>query len=369
MFVPSTKTQTSVTELELGISIQGNVQHGEYRYFKFSFSYNDTSTQSPSRSPITNVSNISRSKKADTNDPEQITSNKRFPSLAGKTTSSGLLSVPDPFDPQDPHKNSITFDLHSTSGDSDLFISCILEESQGTYLTPSNVQGHYNFSSQHSNEDILSISAGDTKNCARHGESGTFYIAVYGSSYGASEFVLTVNMYGGVRTMVNGLTIYGNVLVGLGTLFRYQLPDKNAMPIHLSMDVTAGDADLYVKLGVDKSHDVNDARIFAFSERAVSSSNESPYDPARKDHYDFKSAHASLGQEYIQIDESDMAACAAAACWVSILVAGYETSSYSLSLVAGDATVLLSNGVPQHSSVAKVNHEVYATHTVSAIYL
>ena len=295
-------------------------------------------------------------------DPIWAATDQSHTSTAKKTTSSGLLFARDPFDPQDPHKNSITVDLHSTSGDSDLFVSCILEESQGTYLTPSKVPGHYNFSSEHFNEDILSISAGDTKNCARRGQSGTFYIAVYGSSYGASEFALTLNVYGGVRTAVSGLTIYGDVLAGLGTLYRYRLFDNNAMSIYLSMDITSGDADLYVKLGTTKGRDENDALGFGLTQAI---SDGSPYDPARIDHYDYKSAHGSLSHEFIQIKESDMAACAAAACWVSILVAGYDTSSYSLLLVAGDSTVLLSNTEPQHSSVAKVKHTLYALYCIT----
>lgn len=332
------------------------MQHGEYKYFKYTFSYNDTSTQLSSSNPFDCVGSSPGSTKIGIDDPMWAAKGQSLTSTAKTTTSSGPLFARDPFDPQDPHKNSITIDLHSTSGDSDLFVSCILEESQGRYLTPSKVPGHYNFSSEHFNEDILSISAGDTKNCARRGKSGTFYIAVYGSSYGVSEFTLTLNIYGGVRTMIDGLTISGDVLAGLGTLYRYRLPDNNAMSISLSMDITTGDADLYVKLGATKGRDENDARRFGLTH---ASSDVSPYDPARIDHYDYKSSHGSLSHEYIQIKESDMAACAAAACWVSILVAGYDTSSYSLRLVAGDSTVLLSSNEPQHSSVAKVIHTLY----------
>lgn len=341
------------------------MQHGEYRYFKYTFSYNDTSTQSPSSNPSAIVSSNTRSRRVGKNRSSWTTSDQSFTSSSKTTTSSDLLSVRDPYDPQDPQKNSITIELHSTSGDSDLYVSCILEESSGIYLTPSKTPGHYNFSSHHYNDDILSISAGDTRNCARRGKSGTFYIAVFGSSYGTSEFVITLNMFGGVRTLVNGLTIYGKVLAGLGTLFRYQLPDKNAVPILLSMDITSGDADLYVKLGVAKVHDENHARRLPYS--AGTSSDGSPYDPARKDHYDYKSAQGSVSHEYIRIEEGDMAACAAATCWVSILVAGYSAASYSLRLIAGDSIVLLSNAQPQHSSVAKVMHTSDGTQNTAAI--
>lgn len=359
-------SQSPIAELEEGTSIQGYVRHGEYRYFKYTFSYNDTSTQSPSSNPSAIVSSNTRSRRVGKNRSSWTTSDQSFTSSSKTTTSSDLLSVRDPFDPQDPQKNSITIELHATSGDSDLYVSCILEESSGVYLTPSKIPGHYNFSSHHYNDDILSISAGDTRNCARHGKSGTFYIAVFGSSYGTSEFVVTLNMFGGVRTLVNGLTIYGTVLAGLGTLFRYQLPDKNAVPILLSMDITSGDADLYVKLGVAKAHDENHASRLPYSESAGASSDGSPYDPARKDHYDYKSAQGSVSHEYIRIEESDMAACAAATCWVSILVAGYSASSYSLRLIAGDSIVLLSNAQPQHSSVAKVKRTSDRAHNTAS---
>ena len=339
-----------ITALTEEISSQGNVTDRKYQYYKFTFSYNESR---------------SRSDKSHSDLSSTAAGINSVPSHSGQDLDGmkrGSVSVTDgtfrdPFDPSDPSKNSINMDLESLSGDTDIFVSCSLELEGDTVLTPSATVGHFNFSSRHFDVDVLTISAGDPKNCARSGRSGVFYIAVYGNSYGASSFALTISRHEGVRTLEAGLPILGKVYAGSGYWYKFQLPNKNAQQVTIVMTPSRGDADLYVKLGVPISQ--FDAAVPGNQLSDIST--DGPYIPAGRVTYDFKSSHIGSNEEIIVISESSMAACAAASCWVSILVDGYSAASYSLLISLEDTIVQLVENVAQHSSVLMVRYCLQAS--------
>lgn len=74
-----------------------------------------------------------------------------------------------PFDPKDPLKNSIQFDLQPQSGDADLLVSCLFRPTGDESGIPSRTLGHFNFSSQRYDEDEISVAANYPHNCALPG--------------------------------------------------------------------------------------------------------------------------------------------------------------------------------------------------------
>jgi hypothetical protein len=79
-----------------------------------------------------------------------------------------------PFDPKDPLKFSIQFDLQSQSGDADLLVSCFFRPTGDENGIPSRAIGHYNFSSQRYDEDEISITADYPHNCALPGKAAVY---------------------------------------------------------------------------------------------------------------------------------------------------------------------------------------------------
>jgi hypothetical protein len=322
------------------------VTSGKYQYYKFTFTYN----QSKSRSDE-DFSDLSYT--ATDIDSASSHSGEQLDVKRGSVSvTDGTMRGSDPFDPSDPSKNSISMDLQSLSGDADMFVSCSLLCAGDSVLTPSATVGHFNFSSRHFDVDVLTISAGDKMNCARSGQSGVFYIAVYGNSQEISSFALTVSLHEGVRIVPAGLPIFGKVLAGQGYWYKFQLPNKNAQQIRILLTPSKGDADLYVKLGVSMSH----MHAAVAGNQLSDNSADGPYIPAGRVTYDFKSSHLGSSQESIEIPESSMAKCASLSCWVSIMVDGYSAASYTLLIFLEDTIVQLVQNVPQYSSVTKVRY-------------
>lgn len=328
-----------ITALTEEISSQGNVTSRKYQYYKFTFSYNES--QSRFYKGVSDLSSMTAGIDSSSSHPGQKI-------RVIKRGSDG--AVGDPYDPSDPLKNSISIDLESLSGDADMFVSCSLELAGDDVLTPSSSVGHFNFSSRHFDVDVLTISAGDKLNCARSGHTGVFYIAVYGNSFEASSYAITVSRHEGVRIVEAGLPIFGKVFAGSGYWYKFQLPDKSAQQITIALVSSKGDADLYVKLGVPISQIYAEVSGNLFSDISA----DGPYIPAGRVTYDFKSSHIGNSEETIVIPESSMAKCAAASCWVSILVDGYSSATYTLLISLEDTDIQLLENVPQYSSVIKV---------------
>ena len=295
----------------------------------------------------------------------------------------------DPYDPSDPAKNSIRFYLQSISGDADLCSTCSLTATGDSTGTPSLLPGHFNFSSTRYSDDFISISADYPLNCARAGRSGVFYIGITGASDGQNTFSLTALKYGGLRTVIPGMAIKGKVLAGLGDLYRFQLPYTTAQQVRITVTPILGDVDLFVKLGkTNPKTKINSQWYSALNINSVmetdssigieiesdstvlrsfdsesgsesgsgsgSPSDEAPYDPATRTHYDYMSTDLYSSADTVTVSEADMASCAASHCWVSILVDGYSTADYTLLVTLQDTVIQLQDGVPQHSSVTEV---------------
>ena len=339
------------------------------------FDYPLGDTKSPSRSHPSNGDN-GDNVLSDTNDNTSNPSNGAYNPPNGVNNPDNGVNSPnngvynDPYDPSDPTKNSILINLQSFSGDADVFVSCFLEPSGDLNGYPSKLIGHHNYSSEHYTDDVVVISAADNKNCALSGHSGVFYLGIFGFALGNSVFSLGVTKYDGVRTVIAGLPVSGQVLTGLGMWYRFKLNDKTSQEVSIVVTPTSGDVDLYVKLGktvtsssyrpkvggddgMGENEDVRDASE-ASDVSDVRDVQEGPYIPASRTSYDYKSVHMGSQAEVIVIPESDMSACAASECWVSILVDGYSAADFSLLVTLLDTTVQLVDAVPQYSSVAKV---------------
>lgn len=345
-------SETSTTILYNGTTVEGNVMHGQYVYYKYTFSYTDSELHSHNsnynESRFTNTAMRTRSGRGNSNIWPVLP-------MLSHTVDRVISTVTDPYDPSDPMKNSIMMDLQSTAGDPDMFVSCSLAATGDDTGIPSKLRYHHNFSSEHFYDDVLPISAMNPLNCARAGRSGVFYIAIYGFSQGQSEYSLTVTKYGGLRTVIAGLPEKGRVLSGLGVSYRFQLPDVNAQEVTIIVTPTLGDVDLYVKLGVKTPAHLSDAEGSADINESSRYSADNSYDPASRSSYDYKSSGMGNGAEIVVVSESDMAACAANHCWVSILVDGYTTADFTLLVTLADTTVQLVDSIPQYSSVAKVS--------------
>jgi hypothetical protein len=225
--IPSSVDYTDdplVTDLSEGDTITGSILNKKYRYYKYTFSYTDdinshsmndshdnvdtdrnvirekaTVKGSVNNVPASGINDISMSSSISSDtatenhargtgryDAFNPTGNELFESR------NSIMKVRDPYDPSDPLKNSIQIDLEPISGDADLFVACKIDPTGDDYGIPSALIGHSNFSSQHYEEEVLSISATNPINCARQGNSGTFYIGVYGYALGSSDIPISI---------------------------------------------------------------------------------------------------------------------------------------------------------------------------------
>lgn len=320
--------------------------HGQYVYYKFTISY-DSNEQ---RLYNSNIDETKSNLRAAANSSSDGQSSLR---MSSHIAESNINTGSDPYDPSDPLKNSIIMDLKPTVGDSDIFVACSLAATGDNAGTPSRLPGHFNFSSEHYSEDMISVSAMDPLNCARAGRSGVFYISIYGFSQIHSYYSFTVTKYGGVRTVIAGLPERGRVLSGLGAWYRFQLPDANAQEVTIIVTPILSDVDLYVKLGkTNPAHISNGILSSNDSSRYIG---DGAYVPASRTSYDYKSGGIGTETETIILSERILAACAASHCWVSILVDSFSTAEYSLLVTLRDSTVQLIDSIPLYSSVAKVS--------------
>ena len=320
--------------------------NGQYVYYKFTISYNGNE-QRPYNSNIDETKTNLRAA-ANSSSEGQLSLQ-----MSSHIIESNINTGSDPYDPSDPMKNSIIMDLQYTAGDPDMFVACSLAATGDDAGTPSRSPGHFNFSSEHYNEDMISVSANDPLNCARAGRSGVFYIAIYGFSLEHSYYSFTVTKYGGVRTLIAGLPERGRVLSGLGAWYRFQLPDANAQEVSIIATPILSDIDLYVKLGKTNPVHISDGIFNA--NHSGRYRDDGAYDPASRTSYDFKSGGIGTETETIILSEKIMAACAASHCWVSILVDSFSTAEYSLLVTLRDSTVQLIDSIPLYSSVAMVS--------------
>ena len=255
----SITTNHTAIVLEAGVTLEGSVYESNYVYYQFPYRYNG-----------------------------------------------------DPYDPNDPWKNSVQFDLQPLTGDADLLISCVFRPTDDENGIPS--RQHFNFSSQRFDEDVISIPANHKDNCASvsSGHSGVFYVGITGYSMGTVRFSITASLYGGTRLLSAGLPVRGHVPAGLGAAYMYHLPDANAQQVTFTLTPSSGDADLYIKLGAP---DPPGGLI-----------------PASRTNYDYRSFHVGMSAEVIVVPESVMAAC----------------SRYENILVINAYTLLPSDSTPRH---------------------
>ena len=322
--ITTTTTNRTATVLEAGVTIEGSVYESNYVYYQFPYRY------------------------------------------------SGV-----PYDPNDPLKNSIQFDLQPLTGDADLLVSCLFRPTGNENGIPS--RQHFNYSSQRFDEDVISIPANHKDNCASVsvGHSGVFYVGITGYSMGTVRFSITATLYGGTRMLSAGLPVRGHVPAGLGAAYMYHLPDATAQQVTFTLTPTSGDADLYIKLGAP---DPPGGII-----------------PASRTNFDYRSYHVGMSAETVVVPESVIAACsryntthttlnhmyttpltslltvpfpdacvhvrliavAAGRCWLSAYVDGYASSSYELLVTLQDITVELTDAVPQFGSVHALGYQRY----------
>lgn len=207
----------------------------------------------------------------------------------------------------------LLFDLQSSSGDADMYISCTLKSTGDDSGTPSRTIGHYNFSSANFNEDVVLIGANDPNSCPR----GIYYIAIYASQ--AASFTLTAVHSGSTRMIIPGLAVSGKVFTR--QYQRYQVyVGYEAEKVDIQLTPTSGDCDLYVKM--DGVVDIRN--------------------------YDYRSSNIGVSTDLVSIPET--AVCTN--CWISIMVYGFITSNYQLLVTFEDTTITLSNGLPLRESSA-----------------
>lgn len=225
---------------------------------------------------------------------------------------------------------TIMFDLQPTGGDADLYVSCMLSATGNVEGYPSKAFGHYNFSSIAYMEDALAISPWDPKSCS-YQSSGTevFYIAVYG--YSDAAFSLNAMHGGGIRTLVAGVPLIGNVFAHMSMYYRIRVGSE-AEDLRISLTTQFGDADLYVKInGLASNYD-----------------------------YDYRSGNIDTTVDEVFIPEQTICQN----CIISVVVFGYRTSKYSLVASFNDRTILLYNGVPLKGSVEEDMVQYYAYQAV-----
>ena len=233
----TTTINRTATVLEAGVTIEGSVYESNYVYYQFPYRYSG-----------------------------------------------------DPYDPNDPLKNSIQFDLQTLTGDADLLVSCLFRPTGDEHGIPS--RQHFNYSSQRFDEDVISIPPNHKDNCASvlsAGHSGVFYVGITGYSMGTARFSITAALYGGTRMLSAGLPVRGHVPAGLGAAYMYHLPDASAQQVTFTLTPSSGDADLYIKLGAP---DPPGGLI-----------------PASRTNYDYRSFHVGMSAETVVVPESVIAAC------------------------------------------------------------
>ena len=131
----------SITTLQDGIPIQGSVESQKYVYYKFNYYYprNVTQLTNGIRSgTTTTMATIGKGEHANVmmnEDQHQHQSSLLSSSSSSSSASLSSIQTTDntilhsllsPYDPTDPSKHSIQFDLQMLSGDADLLIICIL---------------------------------------------------------------------------------------------------------------------------------------------------------------------------------------------------------------------------------------------------
>ncbi len=163
---------------------------------------------------------------------------------------------------------------------------------------------------------------------------GCFYIAVYGYSYFSTQYTITAVHSGGVRKLLAGIPTESVVYKDTSELFKFKL-GKETQKVMITLTITNGDADLYVKLGGGQ---------------------------AGVDNYDYKSDMFNNADDTIEIPESNTCVD----CWVSILVYGWKTTQYSIVIKLEETTLILTDGVPQKGSVAKGLTQYYKMTTTNA---
>lgn len=118
----------------------------------------------------------------------------------------------------DPGKD-VQFDLQISTGDADLYVSCMSKPTGTDSGYPSKHSGHSNYSSVWYQEDALWVEHDDPNSCGKHG--GVFYLAVLGYGNGANHFTMLASHYGGTKTLRAGLPYTDTVFKQLGAWYQF----------------------------------------------------------------------------------------------------------------------------------------------------
>lgn len=222
----------------------------------------------------------------------------------------------------------LQFDVFPTSGDADLYISCLSNPIGNDNGYPSRSVGHYNVSSAHNSEDAITISAHSKYSCVSKSSSlaVVYFVAVYGRSI--SSYTLEVQHYGGVVTLSSGIPLKGKVFKWKGAYYQFHVGSQ-AQELTISLTPYDGNCDLYVSISGGT---------------------------AQYWHYDLRSAQTGSAVDKVIIPESEICTN----CWISILVVGLEASRYSILASFIDTTVTLMDSIPMKSSVAQGQYQYYA---------
>ena len=169
------------------------------------------------------------------------------------------------------------------------------------------------------------IPANDPENCNRKG--GTFYIAVYGTSFLMEcTYTLTVIFEGGTTTVIPGVSVDGQIFRGLGKLYQYNVGTE-AEEVAITLTPHDGDPDIYVKMNKDATYN----------------------------NYDYRSNKIGSFVDQVIIPENEICTN----CYVSILVYGFDSATFSLSISLNDTVVTLLENIPQKAAVTQSTYQYY----------
>jgi hypothetical protein len=219
----------------------------------------------------------------------------------------------------------LEIDLQPTSGDADLYVGCLSNPTGTDAGFPSRL--HYNMSSNRYMEDSLWIRHTDVHHCSRQG--GIFYIAVLGYSfYQTVSFDLRVTHYGGTKILAIGKPVTDSVFKTFSALYKFRMGFET-MAATISLQTLTGDADLYVLMG----------------------------NPATAVQFDYYSTKLGTLPDIITIPENRMCSD----CWVSVLVYGYQTSTFTLLVTLSNTVVQLVDSAPMVGAVAADDFQIYTS--------
>eukprot|EP01041_Mallomonas_annulata_P003044 gene3044-5962_t len=223
-----------------------------------------------------------------------------------------------------PNKD-VAFDVLPLTGDADLMISCYIKPTGDDNGIPSRSKGHYNYSSQHMNEDAILIPAENNKNTCKN---GIFYIAVYGYSNSNSKFKLSAMHRDGILTLTDGDIHQDMIYANIGALYKFYIGLQKQSLI-IKVKPTVGDCDLFVRMN---------NKI------------------ATIDEFDYLSANFGLNVDIVTIPEQEICS----QCWISILVYSFKTSVYTIITQLEDSTLSLTDGLPISESAEGGNLQYYS---------